>query len=204
MDRDPAGLASDRLGMSCRVSVSLPAARPHFSGERISLRLSVAGGFGGPARIPITAAIVVERVNGLGVVGVHVSTAAVVVAVTIAGDEDPGRPGRSPAGGPSGAGRPARRRRRPRRRSPGGTPRRSQVAGTMPALRPARPADVAHELDQAGGRTERAGHDGPTARAGTMPALRGGREAGPRTGRRGCVRGLLWHRRGVLLRCLES
>jgi hypothetical protein len=64
------------------------------------------------------------------------------------------------------AGGPARRRRRPRR-SP------SRVAGRTPALRPARPAGRAVELDSADGRGQRAGHDGPTARAGRMPALRG-------------------------------
>ena len=92
---------------------------------------------GSQARISVNAAIVVELVHDLGVVKVRVTAAS--VTVPIAGDGGPVRPRRSPAFGRADRRRqqadgPARRRRRPRLRS------RSQVAGRMPALRPARPA----------------------------------------------------------------
>ena len=146
----------------------LPAARPPFSSQ-----WSVVSGQrrrGHFTSYCALAAIAVELVTGLGVVSVR-------VVVTIAGDVAPGRPGRSPAGGPTeqlgvAVGR-------------GGGGRRRWPARCRPSERPGRrtnPPAVGRALAA----EQRAGHDGPAARAGRTPALRGGREAGPRTGRRGC------------------
>ena len=140
----------------------LPAARPPFSSQ-----WSVASSQRRPMYFTAWPAIAVELVNGQGVVSVRVDVGVIIVAV----DVGPGRPGRSPAGGPSGAGGAARRRRRPRRsRSP------TRVAGRRPALRLARPA-------------------GGPSRAG--PGRRGGAAGGPRRpdrrrGRAGCDGPLGW------------
>ena len=130
-------------------------------------------------RIPVTAAIVVELVTGRGIVGVHVP--GTDIAVTVADDGGPGRPGRSPAGGRAvqlgqanqlgvavgavgrGGGHPVAR--------PG-----VAVAGGRQDAGPptAQAGGRAPELYRTGAAEQRAGHDGPTALGpGTMPGARG-------------------------------
>ena len=65
----------------------------HFSDECVRLRLTIAGGSGSQARIPVAAAIVPELVNDLGIVSVRVTAADVAVTTSPAMV-----PGRSPAG----------------------------------------------------------------------------------------------------------